>query len=336
MTALRILTGLALAMSLVLLGVMIAQRARLAASERRKERLERELQPLALEIVYGDEQHDAPRAPVEQQALAVILQRYARQVAGSSRDHAARWFAQTGVVATQIAELQRRSAWRRATAAYALGDMVALPAVDALIGALEDPDPRVRGAAARSLGYIPDPRCATALLDAYDRELLPESVCGGALAQLSDQALPAVRAHLSSGDLRGRLLAVRLLRTMGDASDGDALAALLTDPSAAIRAAAAESLAAHASGVGVARLERLLEDRIPSVRAAAAAAIGRVGGPEHATQLVNMLGQDFETDRAAAGALARLDREGLLARVGGDPRSDAHLVEAADRLLGGR
>lgn len=336
MTALRILTGLALAMSLVLLAVMVAQRARLAAAERRKARLERDLRPLALEIIYGDAEHDAPQVADEQQALAVILQRYARQVAGSSREHAARWFAESGVVDRQIAELRRRSAWRRATAAYALGDMVALPAVDALIEALTDPDPRVRSAAGRSLGAIPDPRCAAALLDAYDRGLVPESVCGAALAQLADQALPAVRAHLATGDLRGRLLAVRLLRTMGDASDGAALADLLTDPSAAIRAAAAVSLAPHADGVGVARLEVLLDDRIPRVRAAAAAAIGRVGGPEHATHLVRMLGQDFETDRAAAGALARLDPEGLLARVGGDPRADPHLVEAADRLLGSR
>lgn len=136
---------------------------------------------------------------------------------------------------------------RRTNAAYALGEFLAAPGIDACIIAIErDGDPNVRAAAATSLGRLNDDG-------------------RGALSRALGDADPRVK-------LAG-LASVARLNTFGDVKG---VARLVADPDAGVRRKAAELLGALRSRDGVDGLLSLTRDSDARVRNAAAHALGQI------------------------------------------------------------
>ena len=99
-----------------------------------------------------------------------------------------------------------------------------------------------------------------------------------------------------------------------------------------MRARAAGALGRLASSDGADALTQALDDRIYFVRLHAARALGQVGERAAIPRLVRQAREDrFESARAAAEALSRIDPDALLAAAE-EPGAGPHLHEAADLL----
>jgi HEAT repeat protein len=187
----------------------------------------------------------------------------------------------------------------------ALGGEAGLRAAAA---ALEDPDERVRGAAARALGRA-GARGAPALARAARRVREGEAGWGVALARAlgetgAAEAVPALAALLDGAPAPAAALA---LARIGAPAARDPLVAALEPPSAAGQAEAIEALAQLAArDAGPAIAAHLTSDR-PEVRAAAARALGRIRY-EPASERLEALRSDYagRVRRAAIEALAKL------------------------------
>ncbi len=325
--------ALALAvLSVLFLVALVARRMSLAGEERRRSELEARLRPLALALVDGDEV-EAPELTAEERAiLAESIGRLSRSVSGEARERIGEYFAGTEAYAAEIRALHDHRAWRRATAAYRLGDMACQEAVPAVVRRLDDRDPDVRAAAARSLGRLVAPEAATPLMRALVDGTVPRAIAFRALLDIGPGTLPVLRTLVDDPDQDLRAAAIELLGWLGDASDDAAVIEAVGDPAAEVRARAAGALGRLASADGADALTRALDDRIYFVRLHAARALGQVG--EHAAipRLVQQAREDrFEAARAAAEALSRIDPDALL-EAAEEPGAGPHLHEAADLL----
>ena len=264
--------------------------------------------------------------------LAALVGRFGRNVRGKSSAHVASFFERQGELYRQLSALERGSAWQRAAAAFALGDIGSRRAVPALRSALDDPKPEVRNAAARSLARLGEPTAVEPLVEAVAQSRIPRSVGGQALFVIGKPALPALRGLATAADAEARAVAVELVGLLGDASDGRLLVERLRDTSAEVRAKAAHALGRLGAEEGAAELRARLADRIPYVRTAVARALGAVGDREAVPDLVRVAQQDsFDPARAAAHAVSRLD-PAALRKAAARPDAGPHLHEAADLL----
>jgi hypothetical protein len=110
-------------LSFLLVSTLAARRVMLARAEHRRLDAEERLRPLALALVEGDPVSLPTLNSRESRALAVVLARYSRQVSGTALAHIGKFFEEHGHVTRELARLEDRRAWRRASAAYALGGM---------------------------------------------------------------------------------------------------------------------------------------------------------------------------------------------------------------------
>jgi HEAT repeat protein len=221
--------------------------------------------------------------------------------------------------------------WRRAAAAYRLGDMGRPEAAPALLAALDDRKRPVRAAAARSLGRLRIVDAAKPLVETLVSGQVPNGIAGQALVALGPAALPELRAIAEHPSHRLRATAITLVGLVGDSTDSPlAVRCCLGDPSADVRAAAAESLARIGGPPAEPALRSALDDRIPFVRAEAAVAVGAIRSREAVPRLLEMARADaFRPARAAAQAVARISPTELVAAAG-EPDAGPHLHEAAD------
>jgi len=320
------------ALSATFLGALVARRAALAREERRRAELERRVRPLALALV-ADEDVELPElGPDEQALLAEAIGRLSRSVTGDARRRVGAYFAGTTALEAELRQLHERRDWRRATAAYRLGDMACFDAVPALRDALADRDADVRAAAARSLGRLGAGEAAGALVHALVDDAVPRAIAFRAVLDVGGDALPDVRRLALDANPAVRAVAVELIGWLGDASDDALLIDALADPAAEVRARAAAALGRLASADGAEALTRALDDRMYFVRLHAARALGHVGERQAVPRLLRQAREDrFEAARAAAEAVARLDPTAILEAA---EREDAgpHLHEAADLM----
>src|SRR5262245_52897205 len=155
MTTLLVLTTLVfLAIALVLLVILAIRRIILTRRGRMHAQAVRRVRPIAIRLLEGESFERPDLSPGDQAVLADVLGRYARQLTGAAEGRVAEYFQGTDGVAQSQRELASRRAWRRATAAYRLGDMGCGEAAPALLAALGDANRTVRAAAARSLGRL--------------------------------------------------------------------------------------------------------------------------------------------------------------------------------------
>ena len=175
----------------------------------------------------------------------------------------------------------------RRHAAWALGEAESTPNADVLIEHLADSDPRVRAVSAWALGEIKHPRAIaplTALLEDDDPWVREMAVL--AIGEIEDPSgLPALRsADPASVSGEARAWAIAEIELMGDGSD--VFAGKLVHPD-----------------VEAANLPRYLEDlgaRDPRTRALAAERLGLLGAPEAVDPLLDALGDENPSVRAAA------------------------------------
>ena len=308
--------------------MLLARRAWLVRREAAQTAADDRIGPLALEVMSGEvAKPDLPADETE--ALGRVLSRYSRELAGEGSLEIAAFFEDSGGVDRELAALTHRRVWRRATAAFTLGDMASERAVPALLGALEDTDRSVRGAAARSLGKLSAHDAVAPLLRALVLREVPHITAAHALLAIGEEALPGLTALASDPDAEIRANAIELIGLLGDASEGPGLAKHLRDPSAEVRAKAARALGRLGAAGATEQLCSTLEDRISFVRVAAAHALGVVGDAAAAAPLLRVArSESFVAARAAAAALGLVDPRALAAAADTGP----HLREAADLL----
>jgi HEAT repeat protein len=324
--------GLGVASILVLL-LLIVRRLAIARAERRQAAVDERLRPVALAIVHGDTPRlaDLIQTHVDAAAFASLLARLGRQVRGGATERIAAFFEQRGYVEHELEALGSRRAWRRASAAYALGDMGSGSAGPALLERLvEDSDRDVRSASARSLGRLGWVDAAPALLEALVQHRVPRAIAGQALLDLGPGAVPGLIGLVDHEEPGLRAWAVELVGLVGAAGDAPPVLGRLQDASAEVRERSARALGRLGAREAAAGLRAALDDRVPGVRAAAAFALGQLRDREAANALLRQARDDaFDPAQAAAEALARVHEELLLAAA---EREDAspQLREAAD------
>jgi HEAT repeat protein len=262
--------------------------------------------------------------------LADVLGRYARKLSGEASVRIAAYFRQSAALPAALRELRSRRAWRRAKAAYRLGDMCCAEVAPELLLALEDRRRDVRAAAARSLGRLRIADAALPLIEQLVSGRLPHGVAGQALFELGPPVVPELYRIAAHPDPPIRATAVRVLGFVGDAGDGDMAAGALRDASAEVREAAAEALGRIGADHAEADLLARLDDRVWTVRAAAAAALGDLDARAALPRLLELARTDvFRPARAAARAVATIDPR-MLQRAAAQPDAGPYLKEAAD------
>ena len=323
-----LLTGV----SATFLVALVVRRIVLARDERRRTAMEQRLRPLALELVADNDIELPPLTKDELALLAEVIGRYSRRVSGDARDRIARYFTGTEAYLEERRALRDRRAWRRAAAAYRLGDMACRHAGPLLVDALEDRDADVRASAARSLGRLGYERAAGPLLLVLVRGRVARAIAFRAVLDLGAPALPELRWLARAADPAVRAGAVELIGWLGEASDVDLLVGAIDDSSPEVRARSAAALGRLAETEGAAALTRALNDRMYFVRLHAARALGQVGEQRAVHRLLQIARDDrFEAARAAADAVATIDPDALLAAAE-LPDAGPHLHEAADLL----
>lgn len=309
--------------------LLAVRRLVLASRDGRRATLEVKLLPHALALVM-DGTPPPKLGRGEQIVLAEVLGRLARQLRGNAREQIAAHFAGSVALRLQLAQLSSRKAWRRATAAYNLGDMAAFSSVPALLETLEDGSRDVRAAAARSLAAIGAVEAARPLIEQLVDGRLPRGVAGHALLALGTDIVPELHSLAVHPDGRIRATAFELLAHIGDAWDNGVVVRGLTDASADVRARAAAALGRVGTASSAAPLRAALDDRIGFVRAAAAHALGELRDREAIPRLLELARTDaFEVAHAAAGAAAAIDPAAVQVAAA-EPDAGPHLHELAD------
>jgi hypothetical protein len=313
----------------IMVATLVVRRLLLAREARRREEVAVRLRPIALAIVEGLPTEARPE-PGDAIVLADLLRRYARRLTGASRDRIGAFLEETGAVDEAMDELGSRRSWRRASAAFALGDMGSQRAAEPLLAALDDHERDVRAAAARSLGRLGVLGAVEPLVAALAQVSVPRVVAAQALVAIGEAAAPRLAALLDADDPEIRRAALDVLGLVGSAGDSAPAATGLRDGSAEVRAAAARALGRLGGRAGSEELQRALGDRVAFVRAQAANALARVGDRSAAPVLVELARTDEHAPaRAAAYALSALDPR-LLSVEAEKPDASQFLLEAAD------
>lgn len=313
---------------------LVSRRMMLARREHRRLRSEERLRPIAIALLEG-ESEPGDMSEQDAEVLAGIMGRYARSLTGESGAHIGSFFERNGFVSRELAALSDRRGWRRATAAYTLGNMITRAAVPALVATLSDPEREVRAAATLSLGKLEAEEAVEPLVEALAKEAVPRSVAAQTLLMIGPEAVPRLIAQARDSDPDVRAAAIELVGLLGGPDDGAFLVAGLRDPAAEVRAKSARALGRLGAAEGATALRAALDDRIAFVRTAAAIALGAIGGAEAAPALLEQARRDqFDAARAAAQSLARVDPEALRAAAR-DREAGPHVCEAADMLAAG-
>lgn len=301
--------ALALAVANVLfLVVLVVRRMLVSRRKRRHDEIRRRVQPYALRLVEG--QRPPTLAAEAQVVLAQVLARYARLVRGEARSNIGAYFAGSDAYARQIAALRSRRDWRRAAAAFTLGDMAVQAAVPHLLEALEDSNGSVRAAAARSLGSLAAEEAVEPVVGQLAGRRLPQLVAANALLAIGPPAVERLRELLRHPDPAARATAVELLGLVGGVADAQALSTAVLDPEPAVREPAARALGRVGARGSVEVLRTALHDTHDAVREAAARSLGEIGDRAALPDLLAVAETgSFEPARAAAAAAAAIDRD---------------------------
>jgi hypothetical protein len=312
--------------------VLALRRIVVAGAERRIAAAEAGLTPLALALLEGETGDLRNLHPDDGRILAALLARYSQRLRGPETARIGEFFERQGGLDREVVGLCSRRAWKRATAAFALGDMGSSRAIPPLLATLDDRRPTVRAAAARSLGRLGAVEAVEPIVYALAEGRLPRSVAGPALLAIGPAALPPLRGLEEAPDPSARAFAVQLVGLLGDPTDDILVARRLRDSSAEVRAKAARALGRLGAEDAADALTAALSDRIVFVRASAAHALAAVGDPKAVPSLLRAAREDrFDAARAAAQAAARLDPAAVRTAAAAD-EAGPHLREAADLL----
>jgi HEAT repeat protein len=326
------------ALALIAVGVMYslflwARRAHALRRDATHAEARERLEPVAHALLDGEPVGRAARR--DERALTEILADLAPALTGESRAAIAGHFEASGAVARVSRRLADPRAHRRAEHAAMLGDMCSQLAEVPLLQALNDRDPDVRLAAARSLGRLRPRTAAGPLLYALVQGLVPRAVAASALISIGTAALPGIRNLLRDDEPAARASAVELLGRLGNPRDSLSLREHLGDDAPLVRRRACEALARLGADDAGDALEELLADEVADVRISAAAALATVGDERSAPTLLRLVQHDcVEVAEVAARALAAVS-PALVVHLGGEPDAHPQLRHAASLLQAG-
>ncbi len=165
-------------------------------------------------------------------------------------------------------------------------------ALQTILLALNDPDPRVRGRAAQLLSKYRRKRVVSELLRHLDDEdLLVRRRVAITLGSMGNTSTELLLRVLKNPETHRNMLAYAAMAlgyTMSKRAV-DELILLLESPLSDVRAGAAEGLAVLASERAVVPLIRILKDESPEVRKRVVHALGRIGDPTAIPALLEAL-----------------------------------------------
>ena len=257
-------------------------------------------------------------------------------------------------------------AW--ATPRHSAADTVS-GVVPALIAALKDPDPKVREAAASSLGQLEDPRAIPALIEASrdtnsdvraaalqslsrfdDPRVIDPMIlalkdpnrdvrqdAAQSLGRFKDpRALRPLTAALSDSSADVRQAAAQSLGELGDAQAAPALGGALKDPKADVRQSAAQALGELDLKTAPQALIDALSDPDADVRQSAAQSLGEIQDPRAVPGLAALLtDQNGDVRESAVNSLSEIgDAAAINALVGALKSSDPDVRRRAAEALG--
>lgn len=307
--------------------LVVAGRFIFSIVDRRREKAEQRLKPEVLAWL-DEEGGSIPRRRLEKEVFEGLVARYGRALRGLDRDRLAEMAREQGIEKSLAQQLRSRKWWRRAAAAYRVGD-IGLPLVRQLVSALEDENRQVRDSAARSLGRLGAVAGVQPLVVSLAHNRIARAVGAQALIDIGLAAADPLERLLWHHDESIRAVAAELLGHIEQGSV-NALEMASNDMNPEVRVSVVRALGRCGSRTSVEIVNRMLDDPVPFVRAAAATAVGSLGTKDRFKRLVDMAVRDeYLPAKAAAAAIAVLEPEGIQRAVRA-PGAPPHLVEAAD------
>ena len=269
--------------------------------------------------------------PLQQQVLEAQAKKLLPSLRGKDRVTLGVVLDRLGAVDAARRQAKSKRAGARAEAGEFLGQSGSPEAVRDLVQLLQDPDAKVRWAAARGLGRLGHPSAVPALLDSIEGTLpVPIDVVAGAVAEIRECPVPLLREGLASPSVPKRALTVELLGRFQALVAADEVIDLLhNDPSVEVRARAARSLGRMGSPRAVQPLLGCVEDGSVATRAQAIWALGEMGALEALPVLrTTLLGASHHLGELAADALAAMGPSGnqVLSEIAAGETSAAPLA----------
>ena len=266
-----------------------------------------------------DQGHLAPEAiealtPAQHQVLEAQARALLPSLRGEDRQTLGVVLDRLGAVDAARRQARSKRAVARAQAGEFLGESGSPEAVRDLVQLLQDPDAKVRWAAARGLGRLGHPSAVPALLASIEGNLpVPVDVVAGAVAEIRECPVPLLREGLTSPSVPTRALTVELLGRFQALVAADEIINLLhNDPSVEVRARAARSLGRMGSPRAVQPLLGCVTEGPVATRAQAIWALGEMGALEALPVLrTTLLGPSRHLGELAADALADLGPSGI-------------------------
>jgi hypothetical protein len=315
--------------NLLLTLAVIVNRFVMTAIDRRYAAALAKVRPEVLGWIDGDDV-DLRLEGRERKALTELLARYGRAMQGEARARLATLSRELGICQEVAGGLRSRRGWKRAAAAFRLGDLGAA-AITELIAALSDPDRRVRNAATRSLGRLEAVEAVEPLVVALAAGRIARAVAGQALLDIGTAAALKLDRLLSSPDPQVRAAAAELLGRLA-VGHSPILVAAVEDPNPVVRVAVARAFGRLGTRSAARVLPEMLDDPVPYVRAAAASASADLGLTELVPRLLVMARHDDYVPAAAASRALGLLEPALLLAAENDPNGSPHMIEARDLL----
>jgi HEAT repeat protein len=279
--------------------------------------------------------------PVQNQVLETQAKNLLPSLRGKDRETLGVLLDRLGAVEAARRQTKSKRAGARAEAGEFLGESGSPEAVRDLVQLLQDPDPKVRWAAARGLGRLGHPSAVPALLASIEGTLtVPIDLVAGAVAEIRECPVPLLREGLASPSAPKRALTVELLgRFQALVAADEVIDLLYHDPSVEVRARAARSLGRMGSPRAVKPLLSCVEDGPVATRAQAIWALGEMGALEALPVLrTTVEGSSHHLGELAADALAAMGPPGIVAlreivAGGGSAAPLASRTLAAQRTL---
>lgn len=253
-------------------------------------------------------------SPTHHRALEAQARALLPSLRGEDRDSLGQLLDRLGTVEAARRKAHSKRAVVRAEAGEFLGESGSRDAVRDLIQLLQDPEPKVRWAAARGLGRIGDASAVPVLLGSLEgAHALPLDVVADAIVDIRDCPVPVLQENLRSPSVATRTLALELLgRFQALAAADDVIELLHHDPSVEVRARAARSLGRMGSPRATGALLPCVSEGPIAMRAQAIWALGEIGAPEAVPLLrATLLGPSHHMGELAADALAAMGPPGL-------------------------